>query len=179
MAPSLLLSSRSSAMSGCHPFGLDVITSSRLESIPSQVSNSFPSSLCYHISSGLSRSLVLDGVSTSEIDAPNQCSMPVPTDSPTPESTAHMADSQSFEWIDQRMIEVSRKVSRKLGLITNGQERLLLSYLATIRDFKSTLVKIGKKDKTARELTRLSTSINYSRRKQIGFDAPRRIRGDK
>lgn len=113
--------------------------------------------------------------SATEIVTPCVSSLLAPTDLPASYSEGLMDDCQPLGWVEQRMLDVGRK----LGLFTNGHESLLLCYLSSVRDFESTTVKSRRKDRTARELTRLSSYINYSNRKQNRTDAPRRARGDK
>lgn len=102
------------------------------------------------------------------------CSLQAPTDLAPPNSQGLMDDCQPSGWVEQRMLEIGRK----LGLIANGQEGLLLSYLATVRDFESTLVKSRRKCRTATELSRLISFINYSSPKQKALDGPIRTRAD-
>lgn len=109
------------------------------------------------------------------MDTPILSSLQVPTDFPPYNFQGIVDDCQLLGWVEQRMLEVGRT----LTLISNGQESLLLSYLAMVRDFESTPVNSRRKDRTARELSRLRSSINYFSRNQIRSDVPKRTRGDK
>lgn len=134
----VLIHPRSSASSGCLPFGFNAIASSCLvASLPAIAGSDSSPKLSLlppttYISLGLSRPLAsspLVGVFAFEIDTPTQRSLSNPTSTPTSESMAQMVDSHPLEWVHQRMLEVGRK----LGPVTNGEESLL-SYLVTVRD---------------------------------------------
>lgn len=85
------------------------------------------------------------GISTSVIDTPI-LGCPVHSEVLAPLSQGLVNDCHSVGWVEQRMVNVGRK----LGFISHGQESHLLCYLAAVKDLESSPLKTSRKDRTAR-----------------------------